>query len=92
VEASLIRVFQSGLKTGGGTTAGGARGTITEVASEANEDGRVDAMSYVESCYPTFAVFNVLDPRSIVILGLYIGPYSGWSYLPLSNFISVILD
>jgi hypothetical protein len=31
VEASLSRVSQSGLKTGRGTTAGGARGTITEV-------------------------------------------------------------
>jgi hypothetical protein len=36
VEASLARVFQSGLKTGGGATTGGARGTITEVASEAS--------------------------------------------------------
>jgi hypothetical protein len=34
VEASLARVSQSGLKTGGGTTVGGARDTITEVASE----------------------------------------------------------
>jgi hypothetical protein len=34
VEASLARVFQSGLKTGGGATAGGARGTIAEVTSE----------------------------------------------------------
>jgi hypothetical protein len=34
VEASLARVFQSGLKTGGGATTGGARGTITKVASE----------------------------------------------------------
>jgi hypothetical protein len=36
VEASLARVSQSGLKTNGGTTAGGARGAIMEVASEAN--------------------------------------------------------
>jgi hypothetical protein len=36
VEASLTMVSQSGLKTGGGTTTGGARGTITEVASKAN--------------------------------------------------------
>jgi hypothetical protein len=36
VEASLARVFQSGLKTDGGTTAGAARGTITEVVSEAS--------------------------------------------------------
>jgi hypothetical protein len=35
VEASLARVSQSGLKTGGGATTGGARGTIAEVASEA---------------------------------------------------------
>jgi hypothetical protein len=34
VEVSLARVSQSGLKTGGGATAGGARGTISEVASE----------------------------------------------------------
>jgi hypothetical protein len=36
VEASLARVSQSGLKTGGGATTGGARGTITEVASDAS--------------------------------------------------------
>jgi hypothetical protein len=36
VEASLTRVSQSGLKTGGDATAGGARGTIAEVASEAS--------------------------------------------------------
>jgi hypothetical protein len=34
VEVSLARVFQSGLKTGGGAMAGGTYGTITEVASE----------------------------------------------------------
>jgi hypothetical protein len=36
VEASLARVFPSGLKTGGGATTGGARGTIAEVTSEAS--------------------------------------------------------
>jgi hypothetical protein len=36
VEASLARVFQSGLKTGGGVTVGGARSTIMEIASEAS--------------------------------------------------------
>jgi hypothetical protein len=30
----VARVSQSGLKTNGGATAGGARGTIAEVASE----------------------------------------------------------
>jgi hypothetical protein len=36
MEASLARVSQSGLKTGGGATTGGACGTIMEVASEAS--------------------------------------------------------
>jgi hypothetical protein len=36
VEASLTRVFQSDLKTGGCTTVGGARGTIVKVTSEAS--------------------------------------------------------
>jgi hypothetical protein len=36
MEAGLARVSQSGLKTGGVTTMGGARGTIVEVASEAS--------------------------------------------------------
>jgi hypothetical protein len=36
MEASLARVSQSGLKTGGDATTGGVRGTITEVASEAS--------------------------------------------------------
>jgi hypothetical protein len=33
VEASLVRVSQSGLKTARGATTGGARGIIAEVAS-----------------------------------------------------------
>jgi hypothetical protein len=36
VEASLARVFESALKTGGGTTTGGACGTIAEVALDAS--------------------------------------------------------
>jgi hypothetical protein len=36
VEASMARVSQSVIKMGGGATAGGARGTIVEVASEAS--------------------------------------------------------
>jgi hypothetical protein len=36
VKASLARVSQSALKTDGGATAGGARGTIMEVASRSN--------------------------------------------------------
>jgi hypothetical protein len=33
VEASLVMIFQYDLKTRGGVTVGGARDTITEVAS-----------------------------------------------------------
>jgi hypothetical protein len=36
MEVSQARVFQTSLKTGGGTTAGRARGIITEVASESS--------------------------------------------------------
>jgi hypothetical protein len=36
VEASLARVSQFGLKTGGGTMVGSARGTIAKVVSEAS--------------------------------------------------------
>jgi hypothetical protein len=36
VKASLARISQSGLKTGGGATVGGARGIIAEIVSEAS--------------------------------------------------------
>jgi hypothetical protein len=36
VEASLAKISQSGLKTEGGATTGGARGTITEITLEAS--------------------------------------------------------
>jgi hypothetical protein len=36
VEASLVRISQSDLKTSGGAMTGGTCGTITEVASESN--------------------------------------------------------
>jgi hypothetical protein len=32
------------------------------------EDGRVDATGCVRPCYPTFAIFNVLGPRGIVVI------------------------
>jgi hypothetical protein len=36
VEASLAKVSQSGVKTGGGATTSGPHGTVVEVASEAS--------------------------------------------------------
>jgi hypothetical protein len=32
------------------------------------EDGQVNAMGYIEPCYPTFTIFNVLDPRGTIII------------------------
>jgi hypothetical protein len=32
------------------------------------EDGQVDAMCRIGRCYPTFTVFNVLDPKGIVVI------------------------
>jgi hypothetical protein len=32
------------------------------------EDGRIDATGCVEPCYPTFAVFNVLSRRDILVI------------------------
>jgi hypothetical protein len=67
VEASLFRVFQSGLKTGGGAT------TVVHVAPSQRvrrrkvEDRWIDATGYVGPYYPTFVVFNVLGPRDIVV-------------------------
>jgi hypothetical protein len=68
MEASLARVSQSGLKSGRGTTMGGPRGTIVRLYRRQVEDGRVDTMGHVGRCYPTFAVFNVLGPRGIVVI------------------------
>jgi hypothetical protein len=68
VEASLARVFQSGLKTDGGTTTGGARGTITRLRRRQVEYERVDTTGFVGPYYPTFVVFNVLGPKGIVVI------------------------
>jgi hypothetical protein len=59
VEASLDRVFQPGLKTGGGATTGGARGTIVELRRRQAEDGRVDTMDCVTLALP-FSFYYVL--------------------------------
>jgi hypothetical protein len=38
------------------------------------EDGRVDATDYVGPCYHIFIIFNVIDPRGIVVIYLLLGP------------------
>jgi hypothetical protein len=68
VEVSWDSVSQSGLKTGGDTTASGIRDTITEVSRNQVKDGRVDATGCVGHCYPTFTVFNILGLMCIVVI------------------------
>jgi hypothetical protein len=87
VEASLAKISQSDLKTGGGCVGGklktdGSMRRVVHVAPSRVvhvapsrrlrrrqvEDGRVDATGCVGPCYPTFAVFNVLGPRGIVVI------------------------
>jgi hypothetical protein len=62
VEASLARVSQSGLKTGGGAMMGGARGTIARLRQRQVEDGRVNAMGCVGPCYPYLCHFQCIRP------------------------------
>jgi hypothetical protein len=64
VEARLARVFQSDLKTGGGATVDGARGTIIEVVS----DSSWRWTGCVGSCYHCFVVFILLGSRGIVVI------------------------
>jgi hypothetical protein len=68
VEASLTRVSQSGLKTSGGTRRVVHVAPSWRLRRRQVKDERVDAMSCVGPCYPTFTVFNVLGPRGIVVI------------------------
>jgi hypothetical protein len=68
VEATLTRVSQSGLNTGGGETAGGATAPSRRLRQRQVEDEWVDAMGCVGPCYHTFAVFNILGHRDIVVI------------------------
>jgi hypothetical protein len=62
VEASLARVSQSSLKTGGGAMTSGAHGTIVEVASEASrrQMGRCDGLH--RTLLPYLCRFKCIRP------------------------------
>jgi hypothetical protein len=68
VKASLTWVSQSGLKTGGGATAGRTCGTIAEVASETSYrwTDRCDGLR--QTLLPCLSAFSVLGPRGIVVI------------------------
>jgi hypothetical protein len=92
VEASLARVSQSGLKTGGGVTTGGARGTITEVALEASWSwtGRCDELR--RTLLPLLCRFSSIRPQgrsshfSLLLVPIY-RTLEGWDTLPLPIYI-----
>jgi hypothetical protein len=70
MEASRIRIIQSGIKTSGGAA------WMVHVASSQRlcrveaEDARVDAMTCIGPFSPNFAVFYVLGPRGILVFCL----------------------
>jgi hypothetical protein len=63
VEASLARVSQSGLKTGGCKVA-----PSQMLRRRQGEDGRIDATGCIRPCYPWFAVFFLLGLRDVVVI------------------------
>jgi hypothetical protein len=67
VQVSCDRVFQSGLKTGGGVTQTVHMASSWRLRRDQIEDGRIDAMRCVGPCYPHFAVFYVLYIMGILI-------------------------
>jgi hypothetical protein len=69
-EASWVRVFQSGLKTGGGATLMVYVAASQRLHRDEVEDERFDTMSYVRSCYVCFTVFFVLAHRNILFFCL----------------------
>jgi hypothetical protein len=57
------------------------------------EDGRVDAMGYVGSCYPCFAIFFMLGSRdTVVILVFYLSLLIGSTSYNFSKFHSHFLE
>jgi hypothetical protein len=68
VQASLARVSQSVLKTGGGATMGGARDTIAKVASEASCSwtGQCDGLR--RTLLPLLCHFLLLGLRGVVVI------------------------
>jgi hypothetical protein len=68
VEASQVRVFQSGIKTGGGAIADGARGIIAEVESSLSrrQTGRCNGLC--QTLLPLLCHFHSVSPRGIVVI------------------------
>jgi hypothetical protein len=67
LEASRARVFQFGLKIGGGATRTVHVASSRRLHRVEAKDGWIDAMSCIGPFYPNFTVFYVLGPRGILV-------------------------
>jgi hypothetical protein len=67
LEASQARVFQSGLKTGGGAAQMVHVASLPRLHRVEAKDRRVDATGYIRLFYSNFTVFIVLGPRGILV-------------------------
>jgi hypothetical protein len=67
VKASWVRIFQSDLKTSGGTAWMVHVALSQRLRQDQVEDGRVDATCCVGSYYSCFVIFYVLCLRGILI-------------------------
>jgi hypothetical protein len=70
VDASRVRVSQSGLKTTGGVMWMVHVSSSWRSRRDQVEDRHVDAMGCVRSCYPYFVVFIISSPRDILVFCL----------------------
>jgi hypothetical protein len=67
VEGSRGRIFQSGLKTGGGATMVVYMAPSQRLRRVHIEEGRVDATGCVVPCYTCFTICVILGRRDIVV-------------------------
>jgi hypothetical protein len=68
VEANRARIFQSGLKTGGGATWMVHVTSLRRSREDQVENRRIDASDCTKPCYLYFAIFYILDPKGILII------------------------
>jgi hypothetical protein len=92
VEASRARVFQSGLKIGGGTTAIGAHGTMVKVMSRSNQRRTDRCYGLHQILLPLICHFLCISPLGAVqFFSILLEPINrtleGWSSLSLLHFI-----
>jgi hypothetical protein len=74
VKVSQARVFQSGLKNGGGTTRMVHVTSSRRLRRVQAEDRRIDATDCVRPFYSNFAIFYVLVSRGILVFNFLLEP------------------